>query len=243
MRFSAWSEKRGVLLVMMGAVATVWLAATGKLSLYIHPRYIAFSVGAGLAGLAVSAWSLQTKIPTAARHSISSLAVLVMAAGSLLIVKPSVLSSSVANQRGLNISTASSEQPRLPNPRIVQLFANNDFNQLSIKEWATLLDQTSDIGFFAGKQATVTGFITPDQSDAGNVFFVSRFVIRCCAVDAQPVGVPVYLPDWQKKLKPDDWVTLSGTFDNNPSAKSTHRIVITPDKVTSIPQPKDAYVY
>ena len=30
--------------MLVGAVATLWLAATGKLTLYIHPRYTVFTV-------------------------------------------------------------------------------------------------------------------------------------------------------------------------------------------------------
>ena len=35
---------KGVALAALGVVATLWLAATGRLGLYIHPRYFVFTV-------------------------------------------------------------------------------------------------------------------------------------------------------------------------------------------------------
>ncbi|PPG55503.1 DUF1980 domain-containing protein, partial [Rathayibacter sp. AY1C5] len=35
---------KGVVLSLIGVVSTLWLAATGRLGLYIHPRYFEFSV-------------------------------------------------------------------------------------------------------------------------------------------------------------------------------------------------------
>lgn len=35
---------KGVVLSLIGVVSTLWLAATGQLGLYIHPRYFEFSV-------------------------------------------------------------------------------------------------------------------------------------------------------------------------------------------------------
>lgn len=35
---------QGVALTVMAVAATLWLAATGRLALYIHPRYVVFTV-------------------------------------------------------------------------------------------------------------------------------------------------------------------------------------------------------
>ena len=46
-RRGAWRSYRrwqGVLLIVAALVATVWLAATNQLILYIHPRYVVFTV-------------------------------------------------------------------------------------------------------------------------------------------------------------------------------------------------------
>jgi hypothetical protein len=36
-----WS---GVALALMGVIATIWLAATGRLTLYVHPRYTVLTI-------------------------------------------------------------------------------------------------------------------------------------------------------------------------------------------------------
>ena len=83
----------------------------------------------------------------------------------------------------------------------------------------------------------------PDPDDPQNVFYVARFVITCCAVDAQPVGVPVYQPGWQEQHPVDSWVQVAGRFAATPSAASAQPIAIVPTSVTSVDQPAEPYVY
>ena len=45
---------QGVLLTLVVGVSTLWLAATGQLVLYIHPRYVVFTVVMTLIGVAFS---------------------------------------------------------------------------------------------------------------------------------------------------------------------------------------------
>ncbi|MEO7124166.1 MAG: TIGR03943 family protein, partial [Lacisediminihabitans sp.] len=101
----------------------------------------------------------------------------------------------------------------------------------------------SDASFYAGKSVDVTGFITADKDDPGNIFYVSRFVITCCAVDAQPVGVPVYYPNWKSEFKSDGWVRVVGGFVTNPSKQSQQSIALVPEKVTKVSQPSEPYLY
>ncbi|HLT67686.1 MAG TPA: DUF1980 domain-containing protein, partial [Microbacterium sp.] len=44
MRDRFLSHGRGLLLVLVGVAAIVWLASSGRLGLYIHPRYFEFTV-------------------------------------------------------------------------------------------------------------------------------------------------------------------------------------------------------
>jgi uncharacterized repeat protein (TIGR03943 family) len=85
--------------------------------------------------------------------------------------------------------------------------------------------------------------VTPDPDDPTNVFYVARFIITCCAVDAQPVGVPVYLPDWQDQFTIDEWVNVTGTFVSNPSTESRQAIVLSPSTISLTDQPAQPYVY
>jgi putative membrane protein len=73
--------------------------------------------------------------------------------------------------------------------------------------------------------------------------YVARFLVTCCAVDAQPLAVPVLLPGWQDEFAADDWVEVTGGFAPNPTTGATEPMVLVPDTVTEIEQPAQPYVY
>lgn len=258
----------GVLLSIIGVVATLWLGFTGQLALYIHPRYFVFTiimaVVAGLLALAAFALVPAGAHPHAEahahghspaegdagpgnRHSGNRRLRLLGTAGStliaaaavvgLLILPPSTLSSATVTQRDLNGSASA-----LSGNEAVEL-VGADYAAFTMKDWISLLRQGVGEEFLAGKTATVTGFVTPDKSDPENVFFAARFVVTCCAVDAQPIGLPVYAPGWQDRFETDSWVTVSGGFRTNPSQASDEALVMVPDSIVPVPEPDSPYVY
>jgi putative membrane protein len=243
MRFRRWVDSfLGVLLLAVIAVSTLWLAASKQLSLYIHPMYSVCSIVAcGLAVLCI-AWSIKSRsvkddkdtLPRA-RNELVLLAFIV----GLLIIKPAVLSSDIASQRGVNSATVTTDAlQKLANTDVISPFGGANFAQLNVKDWASLLTQFSDKAFFVGKQVDVSGFIVADEISPADYFFVSRFVVSCCAIDARPIGVPVYLPNWRASYKTDQWVKVAGSFSfiNN-------RIALQQPELVIIEKPKDAYVY
>jgi uncharacterized repeat protein (TIGR03943 family) len=264
---------QGILLSLIGIVATVWLAATDRLGLYIHPRYFWFTViMAGIAAVLVVAAFAFAPLREAEhehgsepehepepehehglepepghRHRAPSpragwvrgaLAALIVAgaAVALLVLPPTTLTSSTATQRSINSSgtTLGGDAPTL---------VGGDTSQFSVKDWALLLKQNPDAEYFAEQDVAVTGFVTPSPDDPENVFYVARFVVTCCAVDAQPVGVPVYFPDWEASFAADQWVEASGAFVPNEGSTSAEPLLLTPDDVTLTEQPEQPYVF
>jgi len=235
---------QGIVLALIGIVATVWLAATDRLGLYIHPRYFWFTVIMAVIGavLVIAAFAL-TPLPEA-EHATrgaslrASLAVLIAvgAAVALLVLPPATLTSATASQRSINSSgtTVGQDAPAL---------VGGDTSQFTVKDWALLLHQNPDADYFADKTVDVTGFVTPSPDDPDNVFYVARFVVTCCAVDAQPVGVPVYLPGWAEQFATDQWVSASGVFAPNPGSASAEPLLLTTDDVTVTEQPSQPYVF
>ena len=241
------------------SIATLWLAVTDRLVLYIHPRYEAFTVVMAVAGLVLAVAHVlrsdrsgerdhghdhehaHDEPPEAAPErllSIGALALSAALAAGAVLLPPATLSAATASQRDITTAQVSSSAS-------LDDAASADtatFLRYTVAEWSSLLAQTSDPAFFAGKPADVLGFVTPDP-DAADVFYVSRFTITCCAVDAQPVGVPVYLPDWQTRFAADDWVQVSGEFAANRSADSTAVIALVPTEVTGADEPSDPYLY
>lgn len=262
---------KGLALTLVAAIATAWLGVTGQLGLYIHPRYYVFTlIMAGIAlVLTIGAFlmvpgpdehdeheheghdgsdghGLDTrKTVRAGRRrpllafggSLAAVVIIASAAVGLLVVPPSALTSAAVEQRSLNGSSNSlSNTGPLPG-------TSEDTSAYSVKDWATLIRQGASAEDLSGKTATLTGFVTPDADDPDNVFYVARFVVTCCAVDAQPVGVPVYAPGWSSSYKTDSWVTVTGEFEANPSVLSTATTVVSPDSLTQVEQPAEPYVY
>ncbi|MEK7153348.1 MAG: TIGR03943 family protein [Patescibacteria group bacterium] len=235
---------QGLILAVSSIIASLWLGLTGKLTLYIHPRYVIFTmVMSGLSLIIIMAglWLHPYKRAFLRPKSLLSISmglVCLLLCVSLLVTKPSALTSSTASQRGINtgaldLASQSSITTQLP--------SNVDYSQFTVKEWASLLSQTTDPSFFEGKKTDITGFISPADNNP-NVFFASRFILTCCAVDARPIGVPVYYPNWRAAYNTDQWVRVDGSFTQNPD-KGTPLNVIKPSAITKVNQPDDPYVH
>lgn len=246
----------GALLMLIASVASVWLWLTGQLNLYIHPRYIIFTFALAVIAIGMIVVGapyddeehdevIEERRPRAKVYTLGAVltvGVCVIGALTLMLVKPATLTSSAANQRGINTASVASDttvQPVVTSP----LFAGDNYSNLSIKDWAGLLAQTSDITFFVGKQVSLTGFVTADQNDPKNVFYVSRFAVTCCVVDARPLGVAVYEPGWQSSFRADSWVEVKGKFVVNPSAANPELVAVEATAIKNIKQPDDPYAY
>lgn len=240
------AQQQGIILLFVIAVATLWLAATGRLTLYIHQRYIVFTTSMAVVALVMASASVITQSRAYQQthfiwwRRVAACVMVCMVAGMALFVPPTALTTTTATQRGINKGAVT----RLSTEKLSQasIFAQRDYSRLTIKEWAGLLAQTHDSAFYRGKTVNLTGFVTPDTADA-QIFYVSRFVVTCCAVDAQAVGVPVYAPGWRERYQPNSWVTVTGDFAAHPQQRPQQPIVIMPRSVTSTTQPKEPYEY
>lgn len=164
---------------------------------------------------------------------------LVLAVG-MVVVPPATLSSATAIQRDVSASTVVSSSQAVSSSSSA---ADSTYANFSVLDWSTLLRQTSSPAFYAGKPAKVIGFVTPDADDPANLFYLTRFVITCCAVDAQPVAVPVYLPNWKSRFAADAWVSVAGGFAADPGTKSSAQITLVPTAVRVVPKPTQPYLF
>lgn len=257
---AAW---QGIVLSLIGIVATVWLGINGQLGLYIHPRYFIFTIVMAVlaAGCAVAAcvWLPGATAATAATGdsdhdhddahgesgrpgrawaaSIIGILTVVGAVLALLVLPPHTLTGATATQRSINAGVGPvSAAHAAP-------LAGGDSASFSVRDWAILIRQNPDSAYLREHSAQVTGFVLPSQEDPDNLFYVARFIITCCAVDAQPVGVPVYLPGWQSEFPPDSWVSVTGSFSANPAVGSLDAFAIIPDEIGAVDVPEQPYVY
>ncbi|WP_288467883.1 TIGR03943 family putative permease subunit [uncultured Curtobacterium sp.] len=154
----------------------------------------------------------------------------------MLVLPPATLSARTAQQRSVDTPTLSNAT----GTQDVALLgsAGVDTSQYGVKDWAAVIRQTTDTSSLVGKPVRLTGFVVPG---ADGTFTLTRFVISCCAVDAQPVGLGVVtdgtVPD------ADQWVRVEGKLAANPDPSADARIVIRAASVTRIVQPSDPYEY
>lgn len=234
---------KGVALAASGVVATLWLAATGRLGLYIHPRYFVFTVIMAVVAVVflVAAFAVprargdEHASPAASarrRPGTAAGAVVVVASAiALLVLPPATLTSATASQRELNAAAAVGDSV----PQLV----GGDPSTFTVKDWALLLRQNPDPADFADP-IEITGFVLP-SGEHEDVFYVARFTVTCCAVDAQPVGVPVHLPGWQERFEADHWVAASGRLADDPAGGAMP--VLVPESVEETEQPEQPYVF
>nr|WP_243752035.1 TIGR03943 family protein [Leucobacter weissii] len=235
--------------MLLGTIAILWLAGADRLGWYIHPRYFTFTVTmmllAAVATVAALALTPSSRGDTHDHDHVTrpartrwratgSIALVALTGASLLIAPPATLSTVTAENRELNVASASE---RLPAPD-----GSTPDYELTVRDWSLLLRQ-SEQSELTGRSATLLGFVAADRSDPDSIFTITRFVVNCCAVDAQPVGVPVYRPGWQQELAEGDWVSVSGTFAPNPSALSEWPYTLLPSGMETTTTPEDPYVY
>jgi uncharacterized repeat protein (TIGR03943 family) len=243
-----WS---GAALALVGVIATIWLAATGRLNLYVHPRYTVLTVTMAVVTLLVLVLLAAVGgSPTAAddgdhdhvtrASAVSRLltwsngVVLVCAALALLIIPPATLSATARQNRELVTSGRALDSTKaLP-------LVGADPATFSVKDWAALLSQGGPEAVL-GKQVDLSGYVL-DRSEE-DVFFVARLAVSCCAVDAQPIGVPIYRPGWRYEIEPGAWITIQGAFVKNPSPDSKESVAVVVDSLTRIDEPDQPYVF
>jgi len=240
---------QGLILISAIASSTLWLAATDQLELYVAPRHVVFATTMSFIGLIAaltSAFRLSVDhhapalLPWARLAATMATSVALFAAGTLLVLPPATLTSATANQRDINSTAVGDGGTALADASAA---SSETFANFSILDWASLLKQTSDAEFYEDKAVVAVGFISEDPEDPENMFYVSRFLVTHCAIDAQPVGVPVYLENWKSTFKPDQWIETSGGLTTNRSQVSGQPIVLMPEDIAGIEQPEDPYLY
>lgn len=225
----------GLLITLIGAGGISWLGATGQLGLYVHPRYFGFTTVMAVLGViaAVAAFTAGARNSAEGRGWGAALATLALV-GSMLVVPPATLTSNTAQQRSVNSGGDSSDTPHL---------TGADPSSFSLRDWATLVTQADAAADYAGQRVKLVGFVTKTDHSDPDTFYLTRFVITCCTVDAQPVGIPVAMKGWPGKYHPDQWLEITGRLQPTVDAPGGAVLVIEPSDITPVPQPAQPYEY
>lgn len=247
---------RGILLATLLTVATIWLALSGRLGLYIHPRYFVFTViMASIGGIAVLAAFVVRQRVAAHAHDggheheheptprgrargilavAGSVVIVLVAAVALVALPPTTLSASLAGDREVNASIDLGDE----SPTLV----GGDTSEFTVKDWAVLIRQGGSDAVLRSSSPTIIGFVVPIEG-RNDAFSVARYSITCCAVDAQPFGVTVVMPGWQDQFESGDWVSATGRFVENPDAAADATWALESTETVEIDEPSDPYVF
>jgi putative membrane protein len=233
--------------ILLFNVYTLVLYFDQQLTLYIHPRYVLFTVilnAVSLAacgvGFVLTAWRMGSgtvaeRVPWRPPFTVLVAGLVLVAAYAL---PARTLSSSTADQRSGNFNSTQVQSPDAANT--LALF-DNDTTRLNIDDWVSAFNLKTSASFYEGKKVDVVGFVFHPEGAPPDVFYVSRFRVTCCSVDAQPLGLPVHSPGWQEEFEEDSWVRVTGSFTET-DQDIAEPAIVTPQTIEPTEQPANPYV-
>ncbi|MDO4773712.1 MAG: TIGR03943 family protein [Candidatus Saccharibacteria bacterium] len=228
--------------LLSGYIISLWLG--GNLSAYIHPRYHLFTViMIALCGMAALIdiihtlyrhhRALRTERPTQP-DIVSSIVIIVLLLGIILPPQSLSLHAATTRARDTNDSlpfaptqTAACHPPETGQQGNTLLY-----------RWLSAVHACATPDDFVGEAITMVGFIT-EQPDDLRSFYLTRFLVSCCAVDSTPLRVRVIAPTWRTDHTPGQWLRVEGKVAKD----RTGALVITDATLTPINQPASPYEF
>lgn len=206
------------------------LSVTGRITLYIHPRYVGFSVVMTIIAtiLLIASWPDDHK-PAGAGYTHLAVAAVALLAAAL---PAQTLSARVAGNRAAT-------PPSLQQTVQISSFDafSKDFSRFSLQDWAVLLADPSNHEIVENKEASVSGFLFRDEQ---NRPFIARFKMSCCAVDATPITIPL-TGNLADGMSVNHWYAVRGDF--KPAADQQPAYALHLTAAEPIEEPGDPYVY
>lgn len=217
-------------------------AANGQLTWYINSRFIPLTIF-GIVFLAVLTQVIFSEIRRSRQqneehdHAPAPVNLWVMLLplliGVLIPARP--LDSSAFATKGFNTSS-----PLVSADSSAQIF-ETESEERNVLDWIKLFNYQEDTSQFTGERASVIGFVYFDETLGEKQFFVSRFVVSCCAADGFAIAMPA---EWEDAatLEQDSWVLVKGTIE---SVTLDGRVtpLIVAESVQPVPVPEQPYLY
>ena len=227
------SPTRVVVGLVLGtwAVVSWYLSLTGKTGMYLSPR-TEWVVPIGASILTVAAigrlLTARTTDPERlTRRDAIGFAVVLLPALAVVVAPPGALGAYAASRESLSTGYVASS-PELSSGPIT-------LTAVAAAKWSK--DASKALAKRAGEDVTFDGFVDLRSGMPADEFFLTRFIVSCCAADALAVQVRVIgVPPG--KFKEDQWVRASGGI----YPLGQQDVVLDASEVISIPEPDDPYL-
>jgi uncharacterized repeat protein (TIGR03943 family) len=221
-------------------------AANGQLTWYINSRFIPLTIF-GTIFLAVLAQVIFSEIKRSRRSEQGTghdhdhapapvnlwFMLLPLLIGVFIPARP--LDSSAFATKGFNTNS-----PLVSADTSAQIF-ETDSEERNVLDWIKLYNYEANTAQFEGQKASVIGFVYFDETLSEGQFFVSRFVVSCCAADGFAIAMPA---EWSEAatLEQDSWVLVKGTIK---SVMLNDKVVpmIVAETIQPVPVPNQPYLY
>jgi uncharacterized repeat protein (TIGR03943 family) len=238
------SDRRtqGAMLVLVGAIA-LWLGLSEAALAYVRPglRPPLTASGLVLLLLGLVALVLRPAGPTDGQshahgeHGPRSAWLLMLPILVLVLITPPALGSYAASRQppGTN-GGAAGEFPPLPEPV-------DGAVPLLVSEFVARAQEDRKHSL-QGQRVRLIGFVIPDQ-DGGHEYQLARFVLACCAADAEAYTVQIRGDATPHQV--DQWLLVEGRWQPEATPEqpspSTKPPVLLADSVTTVHPPANRY--
>jgi len=215
------------------------LYITGANAYYINPGYFKFNLIMAVILLIIVIATFRWKLGKI--RILSSLPIIFLFLMTLL--PPQALQASGASNRDGGGTTGGSDEAN------VSPLLSRDTTTLRVIDWVKLKNYQTDLDSIKGQLVDVIGFVyySPDNSDiyAKDNLLIGRYVITCCAVDANTYGLEVAKisadgTDLSKKVSSNDWVRIKGSWEIV-TRDNTKFAIIKATEVTKVDKPQFPY--
>lgn len=260
-----------IILLAGFAVFFIRAAATGSVSLYVHPRVVPFIIFAAIAMLIIALVRVGDLFRS--RHDgrkalplIFFIIPLVMA----FTIPPQSFDSTTGTLGDIRLSSEmentagqSDEKPSeqgAPSDDERSGTGTEDQQDNSAEEQANegspvrsalimdtdnfvqcLSDVSGDLESYIGMPIEILGFVYHDEQFKADEFVTARLMMVCCAADMQPVGF-LCRYDGAETLKSDSWITVNGVIGKTEFNGETIPYVKV-DHIDEAQKPDQDYIY
>ncbi|BDR63834.1 TIGR03943 family putative permease subunit [Clostridium tetani] len=218
-----------------------YLVLTDKLNLFINPKMVKYIIFASIFFTILTVYQFTKVFTVKTKKSVNISYILMLL--TLLIgfyATQTSLNPNVANKKGINnnfsfINSKINKSNTTVKP-IVE--SSNSIIFTDENYFKNLYDIGEDLyKKYKGTKIVIDGFIYKEDTLEKDEFIIARLMMACCAADSQVIGLVCKYPD-TLNLKQNTWFKVEGILD----FKNNVPIILV-NKLTSIPKPKNLYVY